>query len=366
MNHKILAATSDSLVFFVDPSWRREMQHIPLLYPFWGNCLDKRHQPFHHALFERYSFDTTRYSITEDAKTADMVLMPYSHNLARRHAPDLIELCVAEAKRQGKLLLIDGVGDIEYPITLPNTLVLRYGGYRFSRAGNEIIIPSYADDLLQVYCGGQLQMRKKSGKAIVGFSGWAALTPEQEMRALIKELPMRIKSIFNSRYGARKKGVFFRREAIDVLKRSSCVESHFLVRSSYSGHSKTATDTAEKLHTEFVDNVLGSDYALDVRGDANNSTRLFEILSLGRIPIIVDTERNFPFSDKIDYTSFSLVVDFRDIKQLPERIAEFHKNISPEQFEQMQRNARDAYVHYFRVDALMRPVMKELLAYLPQ
>jgi len=38
----------------------------------------------------------------------------------------------------------------------------------------------------------------------------------------------------------------------------------------------------------------------------------------------VDTERNFPFSDKIDYSSFALIIDFRDIKKLPERIAEFH------------------------------------------
>ena len=118
----------------------------------------------------------------------------------------------------------------------------------------------------------------------------------------------------------------------------------------------------QKLREEMLDTILGSDYALDVRGDANDSTRLFEILSLGRIPVIVDTERNFPFSDKVDYSSFALIVDFRDIKKLPERIAEFHKNISPERFEEMQRNAREAYVKYFRIDALMRPLSEELRA----
>lgn len=116
----------------------------------------------------------------------------------------------------------------------------------------------------------------------------------------------------------------------------------------------------EKLREEMVETILESDYALDVRGDANDSTRLFEILSLGRIPVIVDTERNFPFSDKVDYASFALIVDFRDINHLPERITEFHKNISPERFEEMQRNARDAYVTYFRIDALMRPITEEL------
>ncbi len=353
----------DHITFFVDPAWRRQnLQHIPLMYPFWGNCLDKEYLSFHHALFERHSFDTMRYAITEDAKAADMVLMPYSHNLAQRHAPDLIESCVAEAKRQGKFLLVDGVGDIEYPIILPNTLVLRYGGYRFSRAQNEIIIPAYADDLLEVYYDGKLQIRQKSEKARIGFSGWAVLTPNQEIRTLIKELPIRVRSMFDRRYEACKKGLFFRREAISILKCSSALESNFLVRSSYSGHSKTALDPTEKLHKEFVNNILENDYALDVRGDANNSTRLFEILSLGRIPIIIDTERNFPFSDRIDYSSFALIVDFRDIKQLPERITAFHKNISPDYFEQMQRRARDAYINYFRIDALMRPIVEELRA----
>jgi hypothetical protein len=85
-------------------------------------------------------------------------------------------------------------------------------------------------------------------------------------------------------------------------------------------------------------------------------------MALGRIPVILDTECNFPFSDKIDYTSFALIVDFRDIKKLPELIAEFHKNISPERFEQMQKNAREAYINYFRVDALIRPIVEELRA----
>ena len=111
-----------------------------------------------------------------------------------------------------------------------------------------------------------------------------------------------------------------------------------------------------------VETILQSDYALDVRGDANDSTRLFEILSLGRIPVIVDTERNFPFSDKIDYSSFALIVDFRDINHLAERVAQFHKNVSPERYEQMQRNARDAYINYFRIDALMRLIVEELRA----
>src|SRR3989338_5574017 len=115
------------------------------------------------------------------------------------------------------------------------------------------------------------------------------------------------------------------------------------------------------LRQDFVDTVLNSDYALDVRGDANDSTRLFEILSLGRIPVIVDTERNFPNSDILNYSEFCLIVGFRDIQKLPEKIAEFHKNISPEKYEAMQRKAREAFVQYFRIDAQMRHIVRQLV-----
>lgn len=348
------------IVFYIDPTWRREMPHIPLLYPFWGNCLDKDRVPYQYALFERHHFDTTLYLITEKAEEADMVLMPYAYNLLRQHAPEMIASCVAEANKQGKFLLVDGVGDVEYPVAMSNVLILRYGGYTFSLQGNEIIIPPYADDLLEVYCGGELRIRQKRKKAKIGFSGWAELTPKQELRAFVKELHTRMRSIFDSHYKACKKGIFFRRDAISALQHSPIVETNFLIRRSYSGHSDTASDTAERLQQEFVDNLLSSDYGLDVRGDANASTRLFEMLSLGCIPVIVDTERNFPFRDGLDYSSFAIIVNFRDIQKLPEKIAEFHRNISQERFEQMQRNARDAYCTYFRVDVLTRPLMEEI------
>lgn len=351
---------------YVDPTWRRNLPHIALLYPFWGNCLDKVRVPYQRTLFERHHFDTTKYSITEKAYAADMILMPYSHTHVRNYASDLLELCHREARRQGKLLLIDGVGDREHPVSLTDTVVLRGGGYRFSRAANEIIIPLYADDLLEMYRDGQLQIHNKGEKPIVGFSGWASLTPAQEIRARIKELPTRLKSIFQSRYGACKKGVFFRREAISALRHSSAVTANFLIRKSYSGHREDSVGDQVQLRKEFVENLLGSDLCLDVRGDANASIRLFEILSLGRIPIIIDTERNLPFSDRVDYSSFALIVDFRDLRNLPARIAEFYTNLSPGRFIEMQKNARAAYLAYFRVDALTGPLMEALAQFIEQ
>ena len=347
------------LAFFVDPAWRRPMQHIPLLYPFWGNALGDS-TPFQRALFERHGFDKTHYRIVDDPAQAEVIMLPYSHNLTVHMAPELLVQASAVAEKYKKPLLIDGAGDIEYPVLEPHSIVLRYGGYRFTKRKNEIHIPLYADDLLEAYCKGDLHLRQKKDKPSIGFSGWATLSLQQEMRAVVKELPTRLRGIFDSRYNACKKGVFFRRQAIDVLKRSLLVESNFLIRNSYSGHRDTAQDAPEELQRAFVENLLQSDYGLDVRGDANASIRLFEILSLGRIPVIIDTERNFPFSDILDYSSFSYRIDFRDLAHVPELLAEFHANLSPEKFELMQKNARSVYREYFRVDALTAYIMQAI------
>ncbi len=348
------------LSFFVDPAWRRiGHQHTPLLYPFWGNPLDPARVPFQHALFEHYSFDPAYYRVVDKAEEADVVLMPYAHNWVLRTMPELFEECRTTAKRLRKPLLVDGIGDIENPIP-PDVLVLRYGGYRFERKGNEIFIPPYADDLLEVYCNGQLQLRAKNAKPIIAFAGWGSLLWRQQLRTIVKELLDRVYGLFDSRWRAKKKGVFFRAKAIQILQRSDKVVCNFLTRTSYSGHADTHEKDPNVLRREFVDNLLGSDYGLDVRGDANASTRLFEMLSLGRIPVIVDTQRNFPFNEQLDYSTFSLKVDFRDIKKLPERIAEFHSALSPERFVEMQKNARAAYRNYFRIDALTPHLIAEI------
>lgn len=350
------------LVLYVSPAWKRDLLHVPLLYPFWGNALSKEKTPFQWQLFEKYGFDTAYYRVTEDIEEADMILMPYSHNHVVLYAPDILDLCQEASCASGKPLLIDGIGDIERPVSVPNSIVIRYGGYRFLKQGNEIHIPPYADDLLELYCGGELQLRHVQPKASISFAGWAQLTLKQELRVLIKEAPNRLHAIFDSRYGACKKGVFFRREAVELLTRSTLVDSSILVRNAYSGHRDTAQKSAEDLRKDFVDNLLGSDFALDVRGDANASIRLFEILSLGRVPVILDTERNLPFSDRVDYSTFALIVDFRDRAQLPQIIADFNNTLTDEKFIQMQKAARDAYRNYFRVDALTAPLVREIWA----
>jgi len=352
-------ATISRITFYVNPSWRRKGIHTPLLNPWWGNPLTES-SLYTKQLFDSYSFDTSYYTATADINFADAVLAPYPQAWFLRHDKALFDECIMTARKHSLPLLVDGSGDVEYTISGNNIFVLRYGGYRFLPEKGRIQIPLYADDLLARYRNGELSVRKKVSKPSIGFAGWGALSMQQRLRTYAKELPLRLRALVDPRYRACTKGVLWREKAIRMLEQSPLVTLNARVRGTFSGTAKTAEGDQRRLQKEMVNTFLGSDYALDVKGDANNSARLFEALSLGRIPVIVDTERNFPFADEVDYSSFALIVDFRDIKKLPERIAEFHKNISPERFEEMQKNARNAYVNYFRIDAVMRHVVPEL------
>jgi len=351
------------LTLYVDPVWRRGGIHSPLLNSWWGNPYEEA-VSLTKQMFDTYSFDRSLYSITDNIAEADMVLPPYKHQWLLRHDVPLWRECVDTAQQAGLPLLVDGTGDVEYPIDASNAYVLRIGGYRFIPERGRIVIPPLVDDLLERCMNGELQVREKRAEAkpIVGFVGWAALPLKQKLRTVAKELPIRLRGIFDQRYRTMTKGVFWRARAIHVLQASPKVELNLKARASFSGSTKTAMGDLHTLRKEFVDTLLASDYGLEVRGDPNTSARLFEICSLGRIPVVVDTERFFPFSDEIDYSSFALIVDFRDIERLPEKIAEFHEAISPERFKQMQRNARDAYIHYFRIDALMHHIIREIEA----
>ena len=87
-----------------------------------------------------------------------------------------------------------------------------------------------------------------------------------------------------------------------------------------------------------------------MRGDANAATRFYETLSLGRIPVFIDTACVLPLEDIIDYKDFCVFIDYTDINKAPSILADFHKNITPDKFIAMQKQARYIFRHYLRYD----------------
>jgi hypothetical protein len=346
--------------FYIHPDFKNDaLSPAPILYPLWG-VPNMKSTPYNEEFFSTYSYDTAHYELVESIATADFVLVPYRYNELLKKDVELYNNIVKFAKDAGKPVLVDGTGDIEKRIQEDHVYALRVGGYSFIKQKNDIQIPFYADDLLERYFDGKLKLRNKNEQPSVSFSAWAKVTPVQRVKWFIKEFPDRLKGLFISRYRAIKKGVLVRAKVVTVLQKNSKIATDFNIRSSYSGHKKTAEKDMKTLREEFVKNIHSNDYGLVVRGDANSSARFYEVLSLGRIPLFVDTACNLPLTDNVDYKEFCIFVDHMDIKNIDDILLKTHSQISSEKFIAMQRRAREVYEKYFRIDAFTEHLMYEL------
>lgn len=353
-------AINKPLNVYVDHAWRREsIEHIPLLFPLWGIATSSNLR-FTKRVFEAHSFDASTYRIVHEVGESDIILLPYRYDVACAKCPDVLRAVRAAALSAGKPILIDAVGDADYAISEPRSIILRYGGYRFLKRDNDIIIPPYSEDLLETYCGGVLNVRPKRARPTVCFAGWTDVSRYQYLRSFLKEIPVRVRGTFDMRYRACQKGVFVRKAVLKAFEHTERVETSFVRRSGYSGNMKTMNGEPEVLRREFVDNALNADIGLDVRGDANASTRLFELLSLGRVPAIIDTERNLPFSEFIDYRTFAIIIDHSDIRRAPDIIREQYDSFSEDEWQSMQNKARDVYIEWFRLDGMTKHLMREV------
>jgi hypothetical protein len=333
--------------------------HIELLFPFWG-VVTKETSPYARAAALQHQYSKNDFSLAERIGDADFVLIPYPYDRFVAVNPEKVSMIIEEATRAGKPILIDGSGDIERPISVANSVVLRIGQYQYSKQPNEITASYSAEDLLESYASGILQVRKKSEKPSVGFTGWAKIPFKTRLKLWVKELPISLAALVNKKRGAEHKGILFREKTLAALAKNSRVEPHFIARATYSGHVKTMQGSVADTRREFVENLLGSDYALCVRGDANCSVRFYEALSLGRIPLFVDTACVLPLEDIINYRDFCVFVDWRDIDRIGGILADFHAKLSPEKFENMQHRAREVFTTYLRMDAFSKYLAEKL------
>lgn len=333
---------------------------IPLLYPVFGPVF-KETTPYVNAIYRQHMADGSTYRIVASIEEADYAVIPHPYVRLQRSDPALVAEMVDQAQRAGKPLLIDASGDIEESVTISNTTVLRMGQYRFLRKENEITVPIDVEDLGETYFEGAPPLREKTAAPpSLGFSGWAHLAFGDRVKAEIKFLPTRVKSIFDSRYGALEKGVIIRERTLRRLASSKRITPHFLKRASYSGNARTLSGDPKTYRDEFVQNLVESDYALSIRGDGNIDMRLYEAMSLGKIPVIVDTERVLPLEDLIDYRAFCVFVDFRRLGELERILVDFHASLTPEQFMQKQKRAREVFVGYLRPDAFTKYLVQQL------
>lgn len=287
----------------------------------------------------------------EKIEEADYVLVPQA---VRRLTPD-VEKYLAdineEALKYNKRIIVFIGGDLSHDVFIDFAIVLKGSQYGYLKRSNEIIVPPFAEDLSEET---GLIWRNKSDKPVVGFCGWAGFANlRQYFKFLIKNIRNDFFVVTGLQPHARlhKKGLYYRRIAMRVLERSSLIKTKFIVRESFSANINTISLDPTVARKEYIDVLFNCDFALAPKGDGNFSVRFFEALSLGRVPILIDTDCVLPLSDKINYDLFIVRVPHTQIKNTPQIVSDLFQKLTSSEFIEIQQRARSAYEKYLRYDA---------------
>lgn len=193
--------------------------------------------------------------------------------------------------------------DNSKPSTLPDCVDLyRTSLYRSTQKVNEFSLPAWSEDF---GTPDALSIRYKLAKPVIGFCG--AYTHS------------------------------IRQEAIFQLNNNTDIETNFIIRDNYWG----GNIHGKQLREEYVENIINSDLILCCRGAGNFSYRLFETMSLGRIPIIVNTDIALPCEDVIDWRSISIWID--NVLDINKAIYDFWTRTSNADYIYLQKKIRQTY-----------------------
>jgi hypothetical protein len=226
----------------------------------------------------------------------------------------------------------------------------------------EIAIPATTEDLSDKI---PFVPRVKGEKPLVSFCGYAELNSwGARAKYLLTNAGLDLAAWVtqNPTTPAYKRGIYFRRKAMQVLASDPRIDTAFIIRNAFSGKSGKEAPDSERARQKYLDNVVNSDFVLCPKGDGNYSSRFYRALNMGRIPILIDTDMALPFEKILDYSKFILRVPHTDIDKLGSIVAGFYASLSNEEFQAMQTRARDAFRDYLRYDAFFNralPLLRE-------
>lgn len=193
--------------------------------------------------------------------------------------------------------------DNDKPSRLPSNVdIYRTSFYHSTRRKTEYSLPAWSCDFAKTV---DLNYRVKELRPVIGFCG--AITHN------------------------------CRQQAIELLNQNNQIIKHFKIRNSFWGG-----DIHNALiRSEYIDHMIESDLILCCRGAGNFSYRLYECMSLGKIPVIINTDIVLPCDDIITWRDVGIWVNnLEDINQL---INDYWSSITNEGYLEHQRLSRKIY-----------------------
>lgn len=311
--------------FFLKPQFRRQI--FPIL-------LDI------HFLKNKDVLDI--YSLVDDIKNADIAVFPIEFSNAILKHKFEVEKFLKESKKQRLPIWVYTGGDFGYTLSDDNIYNFRLGGFKSKLNSKTIIMPSFLPDPYSKILKQNFKTISKTEQPSIGFVGHAnksLLKFIAEYKGYLKNNLVKILKTKKRDYQSFFPSSHERYFCLMRFKKNQEINSNFILRKRYRAGAKTQEDRIRTTQ-EFYENIYQNQYTFCMRGGGNFSVRFYETLAVGRIPILLDTDCRLPLYENIDWKKHTLIVDYKDRKNIDEKILEYHKSISNDQFIKIQENNR--------------------------
>jgi hypothetical protein len=302
--------------------------HTAMLFPFWGKNPEDPDDP-NTGRFDRYVEVGPELFRLAPLEEAEFAVVPFDwSNEPDEELVAAAQAFAARAQEAGKPVIVFYVSDADDAVPVDGAIVLRTSMYESTRRPGEFAQPAWSEDFLERYYGGELPVRTRGRQPVVGFCGLAPRVQRRLLRWRERASP----------------ASDVRARVLQVLRDAPGVRSNFTIRSAFLGGAivNGRVDPAAMLRVrrEYVENMADSDYVVCARGAGNFSYRLYETLSLGRIPVFVNTDCVLPFDFEIDWRDYVVWVDESEVERAGEIVTAFHERLSDSEFEELQRACR--------------------------
>ncbi|MFL5958799.1 MAG: hypothetical protein ACJ75G_00825 [Gaiellaceae bacterium] len=315
--------------FLASPS----THHAVILAPFWGTNPDS---PPDTGRFDRYAEAGSSFLRLTSLTDCDVGVFPQNWESAGEQAVELGERFVAVCREAGKTPVIFHGADSTEPLPVDAT-VFRTSLIRSRRRPSEFALPAWSEDFLVRYLDGDLRPRPKRTRPVVGFCGnTMGGLPARTLGGSIRRLMGGPRVEVTRGLG----GEHPRTLALVAVDRDRRLEPNFIARDTFWAGALGDSRSLMKARHEYVRNTLESDYVLCARGIGNFSYRLYETLSMGRIPIFIDTDCVLPLDFDVAWRDYCVWVEAGEVDRIGDRVLEFHESLGDAEFEERQRAAR--------------------------
>lgn len=338
--------------------------HVAMLYPFLGKSVQEDVREPYSGRFQHYEKTGREYFTLTSLADADIAVLPipWEYAIADEERKKRAVQYINGVFCAGKLTVIFFHSDSDEPIDLPGVLIFRTSLYRSLKKPNEFALPAWSEDIVEKYFGGQIIIRRKTWRPMVGFCG-LALSPRVGWRNKVKNF---LKLLLNKKDdGMQGRWAVRRGEILSKILRNWFIKKNIVMRDDFFAGVCKENDIVDfqrkkEVRKEFVDNMIDCDYAFCIRGKGNYSYRLYEAMCCGRIPVFVDTDCVLPYMNEIDWRNLCVWIDYRESHLINRRILKFHLSLSKEEFEERQKECRSIWEKYLSPQGFFANFYKHL------